>query len=105
MQDRLKKALHACENNSCFALEQIERAAHEAKQFGLFTESCNIYELGKEYLVPFLCCEYYVEEFVLHAKRSFYMCVIADESQGEFILLVHKDLLTIENTKGHRRQT
>ena len=89
MQDRLKNALHACVNNYCFALEQLERAAHEAKQSGLFTESCNIYELGKEYVVPFLCCEYYVEEFVLHAKRSFYMCVIADDSQGKPACYIH----------------
>ena len=88
MQDRLKNALRACEKNSCFALEQLERAAHEATGVCV-AESRKIYKLGKEHLVPFLCCEYYVEEFVLHAKRSFYMCVIADESQGKPACCIH----------------
>ena len=49
-QDRLKNALHACRKNYCFALEQLERAAHEATGVCI-AESRELYKLGKEHLV------------------------------------------------------
>ena len=50
-QDQLQNALRACEVNSAFALEQLERACYNAAKMGLvkFSEMC---KRGKDYLVP-----------------------------------------------------
>ena len=50
-QGQLQSALRACEINSAFALEQLERAAHVAVKMDL-PKSRELYILGKEHLVP-----------------------------------------------------
>ena len=104
MQDRLKNALHACVNNACFALEQLERAAHEATGV-CFAESRKMYKLGKEHLV--LCCGGVVQGIcnvctTVNLTRS--ICVLPQmkakvSTPGGFTLLVvREDLLENENT-------
>ena len=50
-QGQLQNALRACEVNSALALEQLERAFHNAAKIGLVKYS-EMYKRGKDYLVP-----------------------------------------------------
>jgi len=53
MQEKLEGALRACENNFTFALEQLERASHEATEVGV-TNWRELYDSGIGHLVRFL---------------------------------------------------
>ena len=88
-QERLKNALHACVNNACFALEQLERAAHEATGV-CFAESREIYKLGKEHLV--LCWggrAGYLQRMHNREFDMLHMRVTTDESQGKHAWWIH----------------
>ena len=51
-QENLENALWACENKCVFALEQLERAAHEATEVGV-AKWRELYNFGMEHLVRF----------------------------------------------------
>ena len=65
-QKILVEALRACKNKSGFALEQLERAVHMAAQMGV-AKSCEVYNLGKEYLVTHPLC------YLCSAKKTFFV--------------------------------
>ena len=52
VQGKLEDALWACENKCVFALEQLERAAHEATEVGV-AKWREPYNFGMEHLVRF----------------------------------------------------
>ena len=51
-QEKLEDALRACENNFIFALEQLERACHEATEVGV-AKWRELYDSGMAHLVRF----------------------------------------------------